>query len=434
MVPTGTAGRLEPPGIRVEPLVLIGGAAAVLAVLAAAGGLLALRITAHAPKVGRAQPASGSGPLPLRLGLHWTFSRSNPGPATVSARAALMAVAVGVAGITAVVTFAASLNHLVDTPRLHGWTFDVSFGSSELDRPALEKATHGLADDPRVEALAWATIADIPAGPGALEVYALDQARGEVHPTILEGRAPVGSDEIAAGSEALASVGLHVGDRVRLGPDGVPFRIVGRAVYPELGNNGDLANAGSITADGLERLGAEPLSTLALVRLRDGTDVKAFIARHKAQKMEAVTPFLPPRIRNIRAVGGLPWLMAGFLAAVALVAVGHALALSVRGRRHDLAVLRALGAVRRQVAAAVWSQASITVVAGSLVGIPIGIAVGRVSWGLVANGLGVLDRPVLAWAILGMAAGGLLAGGNLLATGPALVASRLRPAAILRSE
>jgi hypothetical protein len=339
-----------------------------------------------------------------------------------------------VAGITAVVTFAASLNHLVDTPMLHGWNFDVSFGSSELDRPGLEKATRGLADDGRVAALAWATVADIPAGPGALEVYALDQARGEVQPTILEGRAPVGSDEIAAGTEALASVGLHVGSRVRLGPEDVPFRIVGRAVYPEIGHNADLANAGSMTAGGLERLGAEPLATLALVRLRNGTDVRSFIADHAAANVEPGRPFLPPRIVNIRSIGGLPWLMAGFLAAVALVAVGHALALSVRGRRHDLAVLRALGAAPRQVATAVLSQASITVVTGSLVGLPIGVAIGRVSWTLVANGLGVLDRPVLAWAVLGAASIGLLAGGNLLATGPAVVASRLRPAAILRSE
>jgi ABC-type lipoprotein release transport system permease subunit len=400
-----------------------------------AGALLAFRAVARGPSAGPTQPAPAVGPLPVRLGVHWTFSRSNPGPATVSARAALVAVAVGMAGITAVVTFAASLSQLVDTPRLHGWTFDFAVSGGEPDLAKLQDATRGLADDPRVEAVSWATVADIAVGNDGLEVYAFDRARGDVHPTILEGRAPVGSDEIALGTDALANRGAHVGSRVRIGGGaGVSFHVVGRAVYPELGNNADLASAGSMTTGGLARLEAEPVGALALVRVRPGVDVEALTKDHVGDGMEVVKPFLPPRIRNMQAVGGLPWLMAGFLATLAVIAVGHALALSVRARRQDLAVLRAMGAMSRQVAAAVWWQASLTILAGTIVGIPIGLAIGRVTWGVVARGLGVLDRPALAAAALGAALVGLLAVANLMATGPAAVASRLRPAAILRSE
>jgi hypothetical protein len=83
---------------------------------------------------------------------------------------------------------------------------------------------------------------------------------------------------------------------------------------------------------------------------------------------------------------------------------------------------------------AVIVQATTTVVVGAIVGVPLGIAAGRWSWALVASGLGVVDSPVvpallIATTILG---GALLA--NLLASVPAAVASRLRPAAILRSE
>ncbi|MEY2567060.1 MAG: putative transport system permease protein [Actinomycetota bacterium] len=437
LVPTGLAGRLEPMGLRVEPAVLGAGAVLLLALLALAGGAVALRVASPLRAAGRAQPAPGVGPFSVRLGVHWTFSRSNPGAATGSARAALVAVIVGVAGIAAVVTFAASLRHLVETTRLYGWDFDAVVATEQFDRPGLIEASKGLADDRRVEALAWGSVVDVPVGPGAVELFALDQARGFLHPSLIEGRAPVGSDEISLGTETLSSIGAHVGSRVTLGPDEGPhvsFRVVGRAVYPEIGNNSDLASAGSITIGGLARLPVEPLSSFALIRVRPGADVDAVLQAHVGKDMEGVKPGAPARVRNIKAVGALPWLMAGFLAALALVAVGHALALSVRARRHDLAVLRAIGAVRSQVAAAVWSQATLTVVIGSVVGLPIGIAVGRQAWALIANGLGVVDEPVVAWGLLGALLGAVLVVSNLMATGPAIVAARLRPAAALRSE
>jgi ABC-type lipoprotein release transport system permease subunit len=435
LVPSGTAGRLEPPGLRAEPAVLAAGAALLVLVLAGIASLLALRVATAVPRARPFLPGASAGPLPLRLGLHWTFSRAAPGAATGSARAALMAVVVGMAGIVAVVTFASSLNHLVTTDRLFGWDFDGGFNSDELDRGALEKATGGLADDRRVEGLAWGSVVDVPVNGRAVEVFALDQARGFVHPSIIEGRAPVGSDEIALGSETLAGLGAHIGSRVTVGEGhGVSFRIVGRAVYPELGNNSDLANAGSITAGGLDRLDAEPVSSFALLRVRRGASVQAVLHDHSGEGVFPGVPFLPPRVRNIKAIGGLPWLMAGFLAVLALTAVGHALALSVRSRRQELAVLRAMGAVRGQVASAVWSQATLTVLAGSVVGLPIGVAVGRQAWALIADGLGVIKSPIVAWPLLAGSVGAMLLVANLVATGPAWVAARSRPAVALRSE
>ena len=437
LVPSGTAGRMEAPGLRVEPAVLAAGAALVVLALAGTGALTALRVVARAPRPGRSQPAIGTGPLPLRLGMHWALSRSTPGPATGSARAALVAVLVGVAGITGLITFAASLSHLVSTHELYGWDFDAGLKSEALDRSELQEKLKGLVDDRRVEGLAWGSTVDIQVGGTGLEVFALDHARGIVHPSIIDGRAPVGSDEIALGSETLGKLGLRVGSRVMVGEGrGVPFRVVGRAVYPELGFNADLANAGSITVGGLERLDAEPVGSFALIRVRPGASAQAVLDAHvdPTNGIDGGPPFVPPRVTNIQTIGALPWLMAGFLSVLAVMAVGHALALSVRARRQDLAVLRALGAVRSQVAAAVWSQATLTVVVGSVIGLPLGIAMGRQVWALVSDGLGVVDSPVVAWGLLaGVVAVGI-AVANLVATGPALIASRLRPAAVLRSE
>jgi hypothetical protein len=90
--------------------------------------------------------------------------------------------------------------------------------------------------------------------------------------------------------------------------------------------------------------------------------------------------------------------------------------------------------VARQVGGAVWAQATLTIGVGALVGVPVGVAIGRTAWGLVANGLGVLDQPVEAWSVLGVTGLGLLTVASLMAAGPAVIASRLRPAAVLRSE
>jgi len=110
------------------------------------------------------------------------------------------------------------------------------------------------------------------------------------------------------------------------------------------------------------------------------------------------------------------------------------LATSVRARRVEIAVLRTLGLVGRQVRLLIAVQATSTVVVGAVVGIPSGIVIGRWTWMAVAQGLGVLDRPVVEVAVIGLAIALALTIGNLLASAPALVAGRLRPAEILHTE
>jgi predicted lysophospholipase L1 biosynthesis ABC-type transport system permease subunit len=434
-VPTGTAGQLEPLGLRTEPGLLILGAVLVALAMAVAGGLVALRVASHAPGAGRAQPAVAAGPLPIRLGVHWAFSRATPGPATGAARAALVAVVVGLAGITALVSFAASLDQLIHTPRLYGWDFDGGFKSFEIEPAEFRAKLRSLPDDPRVDELAWGSIIDVPVDGSALELFALDQARGVLHPSVIAGRAPAGADEIALGTETLSRLDARIGSRVRVGKAQIPFRVVGRAVYPELGNSQDLANTGSITYAGMERIKADPVISFALFRTKPGASAKVVIKRfHEPGVVDGGTPLFPSRVKNLKEVGTLPWLMAGFLAVLALTAVGHALVLSVRARRHDLAVLRAIGAVRSQLAYAVWSQATLTVLVGAVIAIPIGIAIGRQAWTMIADGLGVVNSPIIDVLLVVGAVAGTLAVANLVATGPALIASRLRPAAVLRSE
>jgi predicted lysophospholipase L1 biosynthesis ABC-type transport system permease subunit len=84
-------------------------------------------------------------------------------------------------------------------------------------------------------------------------------------------------------------------------------------------------------------------------------------------------------------MGTTPVLLAGGLAVAAVVALGLALAASVRRCRRDLAQLKVLGFVQRQLSAAVAWHASIAVSIGIAGGVPLGSVVGRGLWTLFAE-------------------------------------------------
>ena len=77
-----------------------------------------------------------------------------------------------------------------------------------------------------------------------------------------------------------------------------------------------------------------------------------------------------------------------FLALLAVGAVGHALATAVHRRRHDMAVLRALGLTHAQVRTTVAWQATTLAAVGLIFGIPLGLALARTLWRVVAERTG----------------------------------------------
>ena len=106
----------------------------------------------------------------------------------------------------------------------------------------------------------------------------------------------------------------------------------------------------------------------------------------------------------------------------------------MRARRQELAVLRTLGLTRRQVLEAVGVQALCIAVVGLVIGVPLGVAVGRVAWTELAERRGAaveLVTPILQLAGLGAA---VLALALLVGLLPGFRAARAHPATILRSE
>jgi hypothetical protein len=325
---------------------------------------------------------------------------------------ALIGSVAGVAALCATAVFGSSLAHLTATPALYGAPFqDVFLGG----------------------------------GPG-------DLGQGSVI-NELEGDRAI--SQIALGASTLRTVGARIGALVEVtatAPDGrvhaARFRVVGLLPLPTDFGTGGIGTGAAMTTGAYTSLVCPPSpgqarcrATLAssgelvLVRAAPGPAGAAGLARHVARHQDNVNPpTVPAALVNFGASAAFPLLLGGVVAVCGLAALAHLLVVSVTRRRTETGLLRALGMVRRQLAAIVFWQATTVAVIAIAAGIPLGIAAGRAIWRAFAISLGVVPVPVVqAWLIVALAAGALLAA-NALAAVPAMSAARSRPGPLLRTE
>ena len=137
---------------------------------------------------------------------------------------------------------------------------------------------------------------------------------------------------------------------------------------------------------------------------------------------------------NYKTIGLTPSLLVAGLVLGAVVALTLTLVASVRQRRRDLALLKTVGFVRRQLAATVAWQATVAAVVGILVGIPLGIVVGRWLWDLFALQIDAVPYPTVPMGAVALAALGTVVLANLVAVVPARSAARTPTALMLWSE
>src|SRR6185437_534557 len=154
----------------------------------------------------------------------------------------------------------------------------------------------------------------------------------------------------------------------------------------------------------------------------------ATAAKFKGGEAFPFTPAPPAApITTLEDLRVLPTALGGFLALLAFGAVGYALSTAVRRRGRELAVLRTLGVTRRQARLVIVTQATLLAVVGLAAGIPLGLAVGRAVWRVVADFTPFAYQPPASpWALALIAPAALVAA-NLLALWPARRAARLRP-------
>jgi ABC-type antimicrobial peptide transport system permease subunit len=172
-----------------------------------------------------------------------------------------------------------------------------------------------------------------------------------------------------------------------------------------------------------------------LVRAAPGAAGHAALARHTG-KYPTLTyrPAEPNVLVNFGESVNFPLLFAVALSVFGAATLLHLLLVSVASRRVEAGLLKALGFVRRQVAAAVCWQATAVALVGIAVGAPAGIATGKVLWRVFATNFGVVPVAVVEPVLIAALLAGVLAAANLLAAVPALLAARSHPARLLRAE
>jgi hypothetical protein len=180
------------------------------------------------------------------------------------------------------------------------------------------------------------------------------------------------------------------------------------------------------------RHGVSPAVALRSLNRIDG--VLSHPSSGEAPASGVVSVLRPAEIADYRAVGATPSILAGILAAGAMGGLALTLVASVRRRRREFALLKALGFTQRQLAATVAWQSSVSAVVGVIFGVPLGIALGRWLWTLFARGIYAVPDPSVPVLTVVLVALGALLFANLVATFPGRIAARTPTALLLRAE
>jgi hypothetical protein len=380
--------------------------------------------------VGVSSPSVATG-----LGLAWHGVRRG---ATLPLVSAVVASALAVAAIITAAGGTASLRLVTDEPHRFGAPWDALANSSEgdnaeptelagidgVDHAALIGGTDvAIKSDPMVWTQTFFPIEGVPVS----------------EPVIVEGRAPVADDEVALGTLTLERAGAQVGDRVQLKPPGDArlrtFEVVGVAMVTD-GAEPNVGHGAVVTPGGMNSIEVGTLQTAVLgVSVADGADRARTLARLRDLFPSLVAPFpVPNSLLNAERVAGLPLLFALVAAMLAGTTFAHALVVSVRRSRRELAVCRVLGFTHGQVWTAVATQATVLAIAAIAVGIPLGVIGARWGWRALADAFGLVTEPRVPVAATVACLAGVLLLANLTAAPAAWSAARKRTAEVLRSE
>ena len=107
----------------------------------------------------------------------------------------------------------------------------------------------------------------------------------------------------------------------------------------------------------------------------------------------------PAGVRNLRRIDGVPGVVAIVVALLAFAALGHAVSTVAKTNTRQLAVLRAIGFVRRDVAATLATSALAIVGIGLVLGVPLGLVAERLIWHALERQIGFESRAVAGFPV-----------------------------------
>lgn len=267
---------------------------------------------------------------------------------------------------------------------------------------------------------------------------------------LLGGREP-GPDEIVANDALLAAARRQLGDTVTIAGGYDPqlrrfdasrtVRIVGRVRFVYLARD---QRAAAMPIAALQALGGasrRDRASLMMIRARPGTDVEA-LRRWIGTRLPKVTAIstataiaqVEQRLSYFRQ---LAFILGSVSLVVGVLLVGTLVTVSVNERIGEFAVLRAIGVARRTITVQIMLEGAALMIAGSLLGLALGLVTARYLNTILAAFPGLpqaidffLFQPRAVWTALGLLAlAGVAAG-----AWPAWRGASLPIARVLREE
>jgi len=465
--PVGEARLADPnPGFSFDALILLVGASVAILVVLALGlwpAIRAARIRRTEDSVRVTRPSrtvallTGVGASPSALiGVRHALERGR-GRNAVPVGSALLGSILAVTALCATVVFGGSLTHLTTTPSLYGQPFDVWFSINNTGSEAqATQLVSSIQHQRSVTDITAGVSGDVTINGRTVSALGGEPIRGHLLLTTTDGRLPTAADEVSLGRTTLRESGAHVGSLVRVAipqPQGGShtsmYRVVGITSFPPDFGTGGLGTGAVFSFGAITRTSCPPgpaqqrcfVRTVFdnggafLVRTEPGAAGQAAVSRlARAYPDDVNVPQTPTNLVNFGEAVNFPFILGLVLIIFGVATLLHVLVVSVTRRRQEVGLLKALGFVRRQVAFTLTWQTTTVALIGIVIGVPAGIAIGRLVWRVFADDLGVVPDPVVPVWELAVVALGTLVVANLLAIGPAFVAARSRPAVLLRSE
>ncbi len=464
IMPLGAARVAEPsPGIDVDIAVLGLGFIAVVVLLVAAVAWPSWRLSADTQTTSRERRAAA----PRSRGMAWLSVSAAPVTASlgirealdpdaargsVPVRSALVGTILSIVMVVGTLTFGTNLVHLVTTPQLYGQTWQASIDTQFQTIPT-SFIRASVNHRPGVVAWTDGNFGTVDVMGSHVPAIGLSQGAGPlVGPTLVTGRLPTRPDEIALGASVLRSIDRHVGQDLTARVNGVQrkMHIVGQAVFPAFDQGSftatDLGLGAVVTAADLVPPGQSISGSYVffLVRFAQSPDqareVKTFgraTARYCSGVQQTtcfVTSQTPFDVGNYARIENVPQFLALVLAILGAGVLAQLMVVWVQRRRREIAILKTIGFVRWQVVGLVAWQAGTFAALSLLIGIPLGIIVGRGAWVLFAGELGVGSSSIVSSAQILLCIPAVLLIAMIVAAGPAWFASRVQPAQVFRSE
>jgi ABC-type lipoprotein release transport system permease subunit len=449
--PFGAARRFEPdPSVQLDYVVAGVGALTIVAVLALLWGVQAWRATRSVRGRSRDKPtiaatfAERAGATPtVTTGVRLAFER-DLGRRTAMSRPVWASCVIGVAAIVGAMSYAASLHRTVTDPVRWGWAWDVVV---DVDSRGIDEAIRALTELDEVSGVATVDDRQVVVDGRVTRGQSFDVYQGQVPAVVHAGRVPAGPGEIALGTAVSRLLDRDVGDTVVVtAPDGPrTLTVVGRvsSYAIDSGGPGDavlldpagleaVASSDGFAIPGVTSLAISAPESTSAEQLVDA--LTPFVAADIVELSPYSYPYPPDRIANASSVGSVAWAVAGFVGVLAVVATAHAIHTTMRRRRGDLAVLRALGFRPTDVrVSSAWHGACIAAVA-IIAGIPLGVVAGRIAFRALTDDLGLEGGFVVPPVSLSITALATLVALQVLTGLRGKRAARVSPAQVLRSE